>query len=178
MKNIQCPDIMDVPVLTVDDAICYERYVLRAVVLHAGASMNGGHYYSYVKSLDVGEGSCCWTLFNDSRVSVSPMFSLQNLIKKFPTDTPYVLFYTKAADEAVPYSCVPTPELLASIRQDNLRLAVEEGQVASHSRKPANISVYSGTKPNTMEPYSSARRKYDRGGGMGDGGGGGGGWIS
>ncbi|KYR02447.1 peptidase C19 family protein [Tieghemostelium lacteum] len=72
-----------------------ELYSLYSVIMHSGRSVNHGHYYNYSKSSDNISNSSDWCMFNDSSVSIADQKSFVNISKRFHTDVPYILFYSK-----------------------------------------------------------------------------------
>lgn len=64
------------------------------MIIHAGTSINCGHYYTIAK--DRGE----WHIYNDSSVTkIEDIGYLEQIEKKFVNDTPYMLVY-KRKEEA------------------------------------------------------------------------------
>lgn len=65
-------------------------YDLQVIVVHAGNSLNHGHYYSYVHHV-----ANNWLVLNDDYVSTINLIDLMQNLKKFKDDTPYILFYRR-----------------------------------------------------------------------------------
>ncbi|XP_058820538.1 ubiquitin carboxyl-terminal hydrolase 38 isoform X2 [Topomyia yanbarensis] len=61
------------------------HYSLYAAVVHAGTSMDSGHYYTYAQ-----DESDCWYKFNDNYVTKCSADELHSLSSP---NTPYILFY-------------------------------------------------------------------------------------
>ncbi|XP_053693027.1 ubiquitin carboxyl-terminal hydrolase 38 [Sabethes cyaneus] len=61
------------------------QYSLYAAVVHAGTSMDSGHYYTYAQ-----DKSDCWYKFNDNFVTKCSADELHSLSSP---NTPYILFY-------------------------------------------------------------------------------------
>lgn len=110
-----------------------ELYILYAVVIHSGVSLDGGHYYtlarsSHIDAKDVTNGT--WYMFNDSQVSYTDFQSLMELSKKYPMDTPYLLWYRRAID-TVSININDGPITLAadlkqSVELDNFKFSREK----------------------------------------------------
>lgn len=110
-----------------------EVYILYAVVIHSGLTLDGGHYYtlarsSHIDAKDVLNGT--WYMFNDSQVTHTDFQSLIELSKKYPTDTPYLLWYRRAVD-AVSVNINDKPIVLAaelkhSVDLDNFKFSREK----------------------------------------------------
>ncbi len=124
-------------------------YKLISMVIHAGTSPHSGHYYSADVATE-------W-LLNDSRTSpLAPSF-VSTLARKFPQDTPYVLFYARVdRDLPIPSMEQMDPALLAAVESDN---AAALRQSSSRTPEPS----LGGPRPR----YDGSRR----GGGGGCGGG-------
>ena len=96
--------------------------------------MDGGHYYtvsreSHLKSKDDKETNQSWFIFNDSQVSrinVNSLIELSNYLKKYPSDTPYLLVYSKCEDAStnLSKSSLDEPLLLSA----DLKKLVDEGK--------------------------------------------------
>ena len=110
-----------------------EVYILYAVVIHSGLTLDGGHYYtlarnSHIDAKDVLNST--WYMFNDSQVTYTDFQSLIELSKKYPTDTPYLLWYRRAVD-AVSISVeekpiVLTADIKRSVDLDNFKFSREK----------------------------------------------------
>lgn len=120
-------------------------YVLYAVVIHSGVTLDGGHYYTLARSSVLGadeaagqpDSRAAWYMFNDSQVSRTDFETLINLSRKYPTDTPYLLIYRRAGDGAGA-DAAATPLLLpADLKQmvddDNAKFVREKLQSVNRS---------------------------------------------
>ena len=134
-----------------------ETYSMCAMVVHSGASLHYGHYYSYVTHSE--QDKCEWLLANDSQISETTFESLLANLKLFKDDTPYVLFYKRVhVDEssvsqmevdgsvALPQPApdvgisVHNQKLVETIQQDNQMCELEERArlVKKQSKKAAS----------------------------------------
>lgn len=122
------------------------RYILYAVVIHSGVTLDGGHYYTLARSSNLtpedahGTSSSIvpWFMFNDSQVTRTDFESLISLSRKYATDTPYLLWYRRATDEDIASSyCAPltSPTLPASLKnmidEDNAKFLREKFHAVS-----------------------------------------------
>ena len=127
-------------VLSVNDKP--EVYMLYAVVIHSGLTLDGGHYYTIARSSvppatatepTTGKQDS-WLMFNDAIVSFSDLNSLMDLSKKYSNDTPYMLFYCRIADVAAssPISSSAPLHLRQDLKdlvdRDNLKFMQEREQ--------------------------------------------------
>ncbi|KAF6036792.1 USP38 [Bugula neritina] len=133
--------------------ILNKKYMLNAVIVHSGTSLNGGHYYTYARSLSSPSGQ--WYLFNDSRVTpcASPAELSSKTCKnsRLSSDTPYLLFYTDM--DSVPSTplvgAMVNPTLRQLVVRDDLSL-LREVQAAAE-RKSAEKKACQG---NILSWYS------------------------
>jgi hypothetical protein len=104
-------------------------------ILLLGLSLDGGHYYtvsrdSHLKSNGDKEGSSSsWIFFNDSNVSqihINSLIELSNYLKKFPSDTPYLLLYSKCEDASTNLSKSLSDETL--LLPFDLKKLVDDGK--------------------------------------------------
>ena len=109
-----------------------ETYILYAVVIHSGLSMDGGHYYTIARSSHIAPldpSAKHWLMFNDSVVSFTDLQSLVNLSTKYPMDTPYLLWYRRlsgASSDCVAGELKHAPAHLREVvERDNLRFTQE-----------------------------------------------------
>ena len=109
-----------------------DTYVLYAVVIHSGLTLDGGHYYTFARNSKCTSGDQ-WFMFNDSQVSATDFHTLVDLSKKYPTDTPYLLWYRRLVDEnktELSPSILPPlrPDLKEQVDRDNLKFMQEREQ--------------------------------------------------
>lgn len=71
---------------TVRSQAVHASYTLYAAVIHAGTTLDSGHYYTLAKDNDQ------WHMYNDDAVSVSDEAQLNELDR---ASTPYILFYRR-----------------------------------------------------------------------------------
>jgi ubiquitin carboxyl-terminal hydrolase 35/38 len=100
-KNIKIMDQLDYPYEIVintvyQDKIIPEVYTMIAMVVHSGASLHYGHYYSYITN--EGKENFEWLLANDSQISETTFENLIANLGLFKDDTPYVLFYKRVSN--------------------------------------------------------------------------------
>ena len=94
--QVSYPQRLNLPV----DGGATVSYVLYAVVIHSGVTLDGGHYYTLARSSNLGpddvlerdNNTAPWFMFNDSQVSRTNFESLISLSRKYTTDTPYLLW--------------------------------------------------------------------------------------
>ena len=107
-----------------DDAEESERppvYRLYAAIVHAGGSVDGGHYYAYARRIEAGEGADDegeWYAMDDSSVRRASLAEVRE-------EQAYVLFYERAPGRA------PPPHAVAPIEswgRDAAREGVGEGK--------------------------------------------------
>ncbi|KAK4009943.1 ubiquitin carboxyl-terminal hydrolase 35 [Daphnia magna] len=104
-RQVSYPQRLDLPI----DGGGTISYVLYSVVIHSGVTLDGGHYYTLARSSDLGPEDVLgkgdklapWFMFNDSQVSRTDFNSLINLSRRYPTDTPYLLWYRRVMDDQV-----------------------------------------------------------------------------
>lgn len=72
---------------TVRSQADHAAYVLYAAVIHAGTTLDSGHYYTLAK--DNGQ----WHMYNDDIVSTAEETQLNGLNR---SSTPYILFYRRS----------------------------------------------------------------------------------
>ncbi|XP_046648592.1 ubiquitin carboxyl-terminal hydrolase 35-like [Daphnia pulicaria] len=125
-------------------------YVLYAVVIHSGVTLDGGHYYTLARSSDLspedilGNGNSTepWFMFNDSQVSRTDFESLISLSRKYPTDTPYLLWYRRVSDDqdgSFPDQGKSTPSVPLILPTD-LKRMVDEDNAKFVQERLRNIS--------------------------------------
>uniref|UniRef100_A0A1A7YUB6 Ubiquitin carboxyl-terminal hydrolase n=1 Tax=Iconisemion striatum TaxID=60296 RepID=A0A1A7YUB6_9TELE len=187
-------------------------YMLSSVVVHSGVSSESGHYYSYgrnisgadpvnpsadgedlekgqaARSLCTPELSDCrreekeWLLFNDSRVTFTSLQSAQNITKRFPKDTAYVLMYrkqellgenSKGGVKANGMSLSVEPplqkELLDAIIKDN-KLYLQEQELNARTQTLQASSSSCSFRPNGSDDNNPPGSCGPSGGGGGGGG--------
>jgi len=66
-KPIQFPEVLKLKATSMKEPLSYH---LRGVLVHAGISVNAGHYYSFVRA-----SNDLWYQMDDSRVSQVRMFT-------------------------------------------------------------------------------------------------------
>lgn len=71
---------------TVRSQADHSGYTLYAAVIHAGTTLDSGHYYTLAKDNDQ------WHMYNDDVVSVADESELNGLNR---SSTPYILFYRR-----------------------------------------------------------------------------------
>jgi ubiquitin carboxyl-terminal hydrolase 35/38 len=108
-------------------AVQYVQYGLTGVVIHAGLTSEGGHYYCYARhsrtpserhgadfaqlsdrgpaatgvvGSDQDSFTDEWYMFNDEHVTSSSFADIRTLAAQFPRDTAYVLFYCRVDRES------------------------------------------------------------------------------
>ncbi|CAG9467115.1 unnamed protein product [Pedinophyceae sp. YPF-701] len=86
-RAVEYEDALDMAAYTTGASRTPQWYDLYAVLVHAGSSMNSGHYYSYVKAPG-GQWYCC----DDG--DVSPVSTAQAMSQRA-----YILFYRKRSPE-------------------------------------------------------------------------------
>jgi ubiquitin carboxyl-terminal hydrolase 35/38 len=101
MRNVSYPKLLELP--TGDDGETAARYALYGVIMHAGRSARGGHYYGYARSSDAAARSndCVddndddehWACVNDAHVRASRFASFHSITSQFRSDVAYMLFY-------------------------------------------------------------------------------------
>ena len=134
--KIVYPQVLDLPINNKT-----ETYILYAVVIHSGLTLDGGHYYTLARSSHVNVNdvhNSTWYMFNDSQVSFTDFQSLIDLSKKYPTDTPYVLWYRRAEDSVSLSRPLPphlTIGLKQAVDQDNLKFIREKFSYMSTHRQ-------------------------------------------
>ena len=124
-------------------------YLLYAVIMHAGHSLDTGHYYVYCRASGGGGGrsgldgaaDCWWRLDDASAVPVAASAVLGQ--PRHPADTAYTLLYRLAASGAVSgqspaLATLPGP-LQAAVSNDNA-LYRQERQCRSVSVQPPQRS--------------------------------------
>lgn len=72
---------------TVRSQAVHASYALYAAVIHAGTTLDSGHYYTLAKD------SNQWHIYNDDVVSSSDESQLNKLSR---SSTPYILFYRRS----------------------------------------------------------------------------------
>jgi len=75
------------------------HYRLAAVVAHAGASMNHGHYYAFARvQRDLGVNE--WVKFDDDRVTVIPFHEVERVCSSSsPSGSAYIVIYSKQSED-------------------------------------------------------------------------------
>lgn len=71
---------------TVRSQAVHSSYTLYAAVIHAGTTLDSGHYYTLAKDKDQ------WHMYNDDVVSASDEGQVNSLNR---CSTPYILFYRR-----------------------------------------------------------------------------------
>lgn len=97
---------------TVRSQTVHASYTLYAAVIHAGTTLDSGHYYTLAKDNDQ------WHMYNDDVVSASNESQLNSLKRSC---TPYILFYRRADIEegtAPPMEELP-PKIQESVMAHN-----------------------------------------------------------
>ncbi|XP_012279447.1 ubiquitin carboxyl-terminal hydrolase 35 [Orussus abietinus] len=92
--KIMYNETIQLPVSTLSNSVT-ETYQLYAAVVHAGYSMDYGHYFTYSR-----DSKQNWYKFSDSYVTQT---TLEDLKRLEPPDTPYVLFYERTTNSEVVY---------------------------------------------------------------------------
>ena len=98
-------------------------------ILLLGLSLDGGHYYTVSRDVLRGKETNQWFFFNDSQVSqidVNSLIELSNYLKKFPSDTPYLLLYSKCEDASTNLSKSLSDETL--LLPFDLKKLVDDGK--------------------------------------------------
>uniref|UniRef100_A0A1A8MFA2 Ubiquitin carboxyl-terminal hydrolase n=4 Tax=Nothobranchius pienaari TaxID=704102 RepID=A0A1A8MFA2_9TELE len=187
-------------------------YMLSSVVVHSGVSSESGHYYSYGRNIsgadpanpspdgeDLEKGpaarSLCtpelsdgrqeekeWLLFNDSRVTFTSLQSAQNITKRFPKDTAYVLMYrkqevpgehsnggVKASGMSLSVEPPLQKELLDAIIKDN-KLYLQEQELNARTQALQASSSSCSFRPNGSDDNNPPGSCGPSGGGGGGGG--------
>ncbi|XP_055540357.1 ubiquitin carboxyl-terminal hydrolase 38 isoform X2 [Wyeomyia smithii] len=85
MNKVLHDEIISLRIVTETGHSSVMQYVLYAAVVHAGTSMDSGHYYTYAQ-----DKSDCWYKFNDNFVTKCSADELHSLSSP---NTPYILFY-------------------------------------------------------------------------------------
>ncbi|KAG1690689.1 Ubiquitin carboxyl-terminal hydrolase 38 [Nymphon striatum] len=143
-------------------------YSLYAVIVHYGTSSDCGHYYSYIRRLNV-RSSCSvdnivtgdddlfadeWYLFNDENVSSSSFEYFGSSSRQGPNETAYMLFYCNSSTfDRAEDVCkdIPISTLLVdTIVQDNKVLQEEEQKESGENRSKGSyvVSRVSGRENN------------------------------
>lgn len=98
------------------------RYSLYAAVVHAGTSMDSGHYYTYAQ-----DEPDCWYKFNDNYVTKCSVDELHALSSP---NTPYILFYQMLVSSA-----------MDGINSDCLDLDEDMDETTAIVKTPPNIPM-------------------------------------
>lgn len=85
MNKVLHDEIISLRVVPELEPASVVRYSLYAAVVHAGTSMDSGHYYTYAQ-----DKPDCWYKFNDNYVNKVSVDELHTLASP---NTPYILFY-------------------------------------------------------------------------------------
>lgn len=85
MNKVLHDEIISLRVVPELEPASVVRYSLYAAVVHAGTSMDSGHYYTYAQ-----DKPDCWYKFNDNFVTKVSVDELHTLASP---NTPYILFY-------------------------------------------------------------------------------------
>ncbi|EDS32429.1 ubiquitin carboxyl-terminal hydrolase 38 [Culex quinquefasciatus] len=85
MNKVLHDEIISLRVVPELEPASIVRYSLYAAVVHAGTSMDSGHYYTYAQ-----DKPDCWYKFNDNFVTKVSVDELHTLASP---NTPYILFY-------------------------------------------------------------------------------------
>jgi len=114
-----------------DDTTTDVRYILHAAVMHSGRSVSCGHYYCVARTSGSG-GDGTWMMFNDSRVTRMSFSQLAAISHIFPTDVPYILFFSRCGgdEDAVKETAIPE-HLRQEVFADNAQLLLELERRAS-----------------------------------------------
>ncbi|EFX73375.1 hypothetical protein DAPPUDRAFT_109864 [Daphnia pulex] len=110
-------------------------YVLLAVVIHSGR-FESRRYFGNGNSTEP------WFMFNDSQVSRTDFESLISLSRKYPTDTPYLLWYRRVSDDqdgSFPDQGKSTPSVPLILPTD-LKRMVDEDNAKFVQERLRNIS--------------------------------------
>lgn len=154
--QVSYPQRLDLPI----EGGATVSYVLYAVVIHSGVTLDGGHYYTLARSSDLspedilgnGNSTAPWFMFNDSQVSRTDFESLISLSRKYPTDTPYLLWYRRVSDDqegSLPDRGTNTHSVPLILPTDLKRL-VDEDNAKFVQERLRNISRQ--TRGNWMPP--------------------------
>jgi ubiquitin carboxyl-terminal hydrolase 35/38 len=144
--QVSYPQRLDLPI----EGGATISYVLYAVVIHSGVTLDGGHYYTLARSSNlnpedmIGSGNSTepWFMFNDSQVSRTDFESLISLSRKYPTDTPYLLWYRRVSDVqdgSIPDTGKSTPAVPLILPTD-LKRMVDEDNAKFVQERLRNIS--------------------------------------
>ena len=144
--QVSYPQRLDLPI----EGGVTVSYVLYAVVIHSGVTLDGGHYYTLARSSDLnpedilGNGNSTepWFMFNDSQVSRTDFESLISLSHKYPTDTPYLLWYRRVSDDqdgSIPDKNKATPSVPLILPTD-LKCMVDEDNAKFVQERIRNIN--------------------------------------
>lgn len=126
--QVSYPQRLDLPI----DGGKTVSYVLYAVVIHSGITLDGGHYYTLARSSTLnaedihGNSSEPWFMFNDSQVSRTDFESLISLSRKYPTDTPYLLWYRRLDEQDVSDGTRRSPSAPIHLPEDLKRIVDED----------------------------------------------------
>lgn len=93
MNKVIHDEVISLSLTSETESPVMERYSLYAAVIHAGTSMDSGHYYTYAQ-----DTPNCWYKFNDNYVTKCSVDELHALSSP---NTPYILFYQKLDQAAV-----------------------------------------------------------------------------
>lgn len=85
MNKVLHDEIISLRVVPEMEPAAVVRYSLYAAVVHAGTSMDSGHYYTFAQ-----DKPDCWYKFNDNYVTKCSVDELHTLSSP---NTPYILFY-------------------------------------------------------------------------------------
>lgn len=91
MNKVLHDEIISLRVVPELEPASVVRYSLYAAVVHAGTSMDSGHYYTYAQ-----DKPDCWYKFNDNfvtKVSEDELHAFINGTCMSKVNTPYILFY-------------------------------------------------------------------------------------
>lgn len=156
LRNITLPETMDIKPYLWASNNRNMLYRLSAVIIHEGAELNSGHYYTYIKN--VTGWHCC----NDHTITREniPNFSAVNI--NISNKTPYIVFYKKMSDAEIanletapPIEKINTPSSVATQSEIKSVSRVNNKAIGQIPliMKQHEISFFSGSKIQIGQKY-------------------------